>query len=133
MKEERGNHESYYSSFLARPQIHNLTGKVLGALSVTLVDSKNRLIGTTNFLSRKAFNTHLPLVTVQLTYCLTGLNSTQQVNLLIILTKQSCQIQIGGQPYSDYSPHEVSEYSCKSAISKLIYNIYPFLIGQNRD
>ena len=49
-------------------------------------------------------------ITVQLTSCLTGLDSTKRVNLLLILTLQSYRIQTsqtGCKPYSDTSPYIV--------------------------
>ena len=53
-------------------------------------------------------------ITVWLTFCLTGLDSTKLVNLYLIQHKQSNRIltsQTGGQSYSDTSPYEVSECS----------------------
>ena len=53
-------------------------------------------------------------ITVHLTSCLTGLDSTKQVNMLLIQLKQSSWIltsQTGGQPHSDTSPYELSECS----------------------
>ena len=62
-----------------------------------------------------AENTHLlsvrKSITVQLTSCLSGLYSTNQVNPLLIQHKQSSLIQTWGQLYSDSSPYKVSEYS----------------------
>ena len=49
--------------------------------------------------------------------CLTSLDLTKQVNLLLIHQKPSSWTQtskIGGQLYSDTSPNEVSEYSLVS-------------------
>ena len=49
-------------------------------------------------------------ITVQLTSCLAGLDSTKQVNMLLIQQKQISRIQTKqtGQSYSDTSPYEVS-------------------------
>ena len=50
-------------------------------------------------------------ITVPLTSCLTGLDSTKLVNLYLIQHKQSSwilNIQTGGQSYSDTSPYKVS-------------------------
>ena len=49
-----------------------------------------------------------------LTSCLIGLDSTKQVNMLLIQRKQSSWIQTkqtGGHLHSDISPYEVSECS----------------------
>ena len=53
-------------------------------------------------------------ITVQLTSCLTGLDSTKQVDILLIQHKRSSWIQTkqtGGQQYSDTSSYKVSECS----------------------
>ena len=53
-------------------------------------------------------------ITVWLTSCLTGLDLTKQLNLLIVFIWQKGWIQtsqIGGQPHSDTSPCKVSECS----------------------
>ena len=53
-------------------------------------------------------------ITIWLTSCLTGLDSTKLVNLYLIQYKQSSRIltsQAGGQPYSNTSPYKVSECS----------------------
>ena len=51
-------------------------------------------------------------IAVQLTSCLTGLDLTNQVNLLLIQQKQSSSIQTnktGDQSYCDTSPYKASE------------------------
>ena len=65
------------------------------------------VVGADNFLCKGT-------ITVWLTSCLTGLDLTKQVNLLLIQHKQSSWIQTnktGRQPYSDTSPYEVNECS----------------------
>ena len=55
-------------------------------------------------------NTHF----VWVTSCLTGFDSTKQINLLLIRRKASSWIQTnktGGQPYRDTYPSEENEYS----------------------
>ena len=53
-------------------------------------------------------------ITVRMTSCLTGLDSTKLLNFYLIQHKQSSRIlnsQTGGHPYSDASPYVLSECS----------------------
>ena len=53
-------------------------------------------------------------ITVRMTSCLTGLESTKLLNFYLIQHKQSSRIlnsQTGGHPYSDASPYVLSECS----------------------
>ena len=81
-------------------------------------------------------NTHFLMgsITVRLTSCLTGLDSTKLVNLYLIQHKQSSWILTGqtvGQPYSDTSPFKVSEcflakwpgVKCPESTAKIVFAI----------
>ena len=51
------------------------------------------------------------LITLELTSCLTGLDLTRKVNLLLIKLKLLAESkQAGGQWYSDTSPYKVNKY-----------------------